>query len=286
MKRWSTIRINSEGNFIFNFIIGFTFYLFCSADAIAQELDVAYVPTPDFMVERMLDMADVGPGDYLIDLGCGDGRIVIAAAKRGAIGHGVDLDSMLITEARKNAAKAGVANKVVFFEQNIFETDFSKANVIAMYLFPSINIKLRPSFLENLEPGSRIVSHDFGMDEWKPDQQIGRMENHAALLWIVPAKVDGNWIINIGNDKYRMTVRQEFQEIDIKLMSEETSFQVQNSLLSGKRISFTANEKSGQQKFVFSGQVEQEKISGIVQIREGEKSIVKNWSAKKMKLTE
>jgi tRNA G37 N-methylase Trm5 len=161
-------------------ITSFVLILFIHSVAIAQKLDVAYVPTPDFVVERMLDMANVGPGDYVIDPGCGDGRIVIAAAKRGAFGHGVDLDPQRIEEARENAEKAGVADKVVFKVENIFDTDFSRANVIAMYLFPDINLKLRPAFLDKLEPGSRIVSHDFGMDEWKPDHQHGRMEDHAV----------------------------------------------------------------------------------------------------------
>src|SRR6056297_3929629 len=119
--------------------------LFFFSSSFAQSLDVAYVPTPDFVVEEMLDMAGVGPGDYVIDLGCGDGRIVIAAAQRGAFGHGVDLDPKRIEEARKNAEEEGVADNVVFVEENIYETDFSKANVITMYLFPTINIKLRPS---------------------------------------------------------------------------------------------------------------------------------------------
>ena len=253
--------------------------LFSKVESNAQKPDVAYVSTPDFVVERMLDMANVGPGDYVIDLGCGDGRINIAAAKRGAFGHGVDIDPERIKEARVNAEKAGVADKVVFLEENIYNTDFSGATVIAMYLFPSINVKLRPKFLENLKPGTRIVSHDFGMDEWKPDKQIGRMENHAALLWIVPAKVEGTWSWELAGEKYEMSVNQKFQEIKISLTSEISTFNVENDLLSGKRISFTANEKSGQKKFVFSGEVKDDKIEGLVQIRNGNDKKVENWTA-------
>lgn len=276
MKVPFSFKNTSPGN-IFFFCLLLLFIL--SLKINAQKLDVAYVPTPEFVVERMLNMADVGPGDYLIDLGCGDGRIVIAAAKRGASGHGVDLDPKRIEEARENAIKAGVTDKVMFFEQNIFDTDFSKANVIAMYLFPSINIKLRPLFLEKLEPGSRIVSHDFGMDEWKPDQQIGRMENHAALLWIVPAKAEGKWKFKIDNEEFVMSVGQKFQEITIQLKSDASTYHCKNSILSGKRISFMANDSSNLKGFVFSGKVKKGKISGVAQIRKGKYQKVENWTA-------
>lgn len=245
----------------------------------AQKLDVAYVPTPDFVVERMLDLANVGPGDYLIDLGCGDGRINIAAAKRGAFGHGVDLDPERVKEARENAEKAGVADRVVFSQENIYDTDFSQATVIAMYLFPSINLKLRPKFLEELEPGTRIVSHDFGMDNWKPDKQIGRMENHAALLWIVPAKVEGNWSWNINGKEFKMNVNQKFQEVEIDLTSGSLTYNIEQISLSGKRISFTATDNSNQKRLLFNGNVENGIIEGIVQFHDGDKKTVENWSA-------
>ncbi len=257
----------------------FVVFLFSSTSVSTQNLDVAYVPTPHDVVERMLDMAGVGPGDYVVDLGCGDGRIVIAAAKRGAYGHGIDLDPQRIKEARKNAKKAGVADNVVFAEQNIYDTDFSKANVITMYLFPSINLKLRPFLLKNLKPGSRVVSHDFAMDEWKPDRQHGRMENHAVFLWIIPAQVEGNWIWEIAEEQYKMNISQKFQDVEINLLSGESTFDVENSLLSGKRISFTASDKLSGKKLVFSGQVEDDKIEGIVQIHAGENKSVENWTA-------
>lgn len=264
---------------LFRPVSAFIVLLFLYFGSNAQKLDVAYVSTPDFVVERMLDMANVGPGDYVIDLGCGDGRINIAAAKRGAYGHGVDIDPERIKEARENAKKAGVSDKVVFWEENIYNTDFSRATVIAMYLFPSINLKLRPSFLENLEPGTRIVSHDFGMDEWKPDKQIGRMENHAALLWIVPAKVSGTWNWEMAGEQYEMKIGQKFQEIEINLLSDESTFNVENSVLSGKRISFTASDESGNKKLVFSGQVEGDKIEGVAQIHDGDNKTVENRTA-------
>ena len=245
----------------------------------AQKLDVAYVPTPEFVVDQMLDMANAGPGDYLIDLGCGDGRIVIAAARRGAYGHGVDLDPRRIEEARRNAVTAGVADKVVFMEQNIYDTDFSRATIIAMYLFPSINLKLRPLFLKNLEPGTRIVSHDFGMDEWKPDKEHGRMENHAVYLWIVPAQVEGKWTWNAAGKKFAMNIKQEFQKIEISLSSDDTNYNIQDPLLSGRRISFTATDSTGSEKYIFSGRVGEQNIEGVIQVHGEATDWPENWTA-------
>lgn len=247
-------------------------------ELLAQKLDVAYVPTPDFIVDKMLEMAGVGPGDYLIDLGCGDGRIVIAAAKRGAISRGVDLDPLRIKEARLNAEKAGVAGKVDFVEENIFDTDISRASVVAIYLFPDINVRLRPSLLDKLEPGSRIVSHDFGMDEWQPDQKFGRMEQHSVYLWIVPAKVAGDWKGKIDGKNVKMTVRQEFQKLKLNVLLGETALNIESSLLSGKEIRFTAINPSTREKYVFSGQASQNEISGVVQVYEDEKWTVDKWA--------
>ena len=146
------------------------FMMYSCADA--QDLDVPYVSTPHSVVEEMLDVASVGSDDYVIDLGCGDGRIVIAAAERGAYGHGIDLDPERISEARKNAKAAGVQDKVMFLQEDLFKTDFSRANVITMYLLSSVNLKLRPILLERLEPGTKIVSHNFDMGDWKPDKKV------------------------------------------------------------------------------------------------------------------
>lgn len=246
-------------------------------DLNAQKLDVAYVPTPDFIVDKMLEMARVGPGDYVIDLGCGDGRIVIAAAKRGATGRGVDLDPQRIKEARLNAEKAGVAGKVDFVEENIFDTDFSRASVVAIYLFPDINVRLRPSLLEKLEPGARIVSHDFGMDEWQPDQKFGRMEQHSVCLWIVPAKVAGAWKGKVARQNVQITISQEFQKLKLAVLLKETTLNVESCSLSGKEIRFTAINPSTRGKYVFSGQASHNEISGVVQVYEGKKWSDEKW---------
>lgn len=149
----------------------FAFISFQSSNSIAQNLDVPYVPTPTAVVEKMLDMAKVGPGDFVIDLGSGDGRIVIAAALRGAYGLGVDIDPRRVKEANENAIKAGVADRVVFLEQNIFDTDLSRAKVVTMYLLYSVNVRLKPTLFQQLKPGTRVVSHSFSMGEWMPDDK-------------------------------------------------------------------------------------------------------------------
>src|SRR5476649_1536038 len=141
-------------------------------NALAAESSVPYVPTPQVVVDRMLQMAKITPQDYVIDLGSGDGRIVVTAAKKyGARGFGVDLNPVRIKESVENAAKAGVSDRVEFYQRNLFETDFSSATVITMYLLPRVNLDLRPKLLE-LKPGTRIVSHDFSMDDWRADESV------------------------------------------------------------------------------------------------------------------
>ncbi len=155
--------------------------------AYAQEpaLDVPYVPTDQAVVEEMLRMAGVKAGDVVYDLGCGDGRIVITAAKKfGATGVGVDLNPQRIQEANANAREAGVTDKVKFVEGNLFDFDFSKANVVTMYLLPSVNLKLRPKLQKELKPGSRIVSHDFDMGDWEAEQVVEK-KNATIYLWTI-----------------------------------------------------------------------------------------------------
>lgn len=154
--------------------------------------DAAYVETPPEGVEMMLDVAGVGPGDYVIDLGTGDGRIAIGAAKRGARAKGVDLDPQLIDEAKQNAADARVSDRVEFIEQNLFDTDLSEATVVVMFLNEATNLKLRPTLLTTLQPGTRVVSHNFDMGDWRPDRHVAFMHRsegsvflHDIFLWII-----------------------------------------------------------------------------------------------------
>ena len=154
----------------------------------AVKLDVPYVPTRQTVVDAMLKLADVKKSDVLFDLGCGDGRIVVTAAKRfGTKGTGVDIDPQRIKEANANAKAAEVTELVDFIEEDLFAIDFSKASVLTLYLLPSVNLKLKPKILKEMKPGSRIVSHDFDMGDWKPDQEI-QVDGSTVYLWIVPGK--------------------------------------------------------------------------------------------------
>lgn len=157
--------------------------------AVAQQvdLDVPYVPTDQKVVDAMLDLAGISEGDIHYDLGCGDGRIVISAAKRGAVATGIDLNPVRIKEANENARKAGLEDKVTFVEGNLFDFDFSKADVLTLYLLPSVNEKLRPVILNDLKPGTKVVSHAFDMGDWEPEKTI-EVNGSKLYLWTVPER--------------------------------------------------------------------------------------------------
>ncbi len=244
----------------------------------AQNLDVPYVPTSEEVVDIMLDVVNAGPGDYLIDLGSGDGRIVIAAAKRGAVGHGIDINPKRISEARENAAKAGVENKVLFIEDNIFTTDFSRASVVTMYLLNSVNMKLRPHLLEKLRPGTRLVSHDFDMEDWKPDKHL--KEGYSDVFyWVIPAQAEGNWKWKTDGSNFSMLVKQQFQEIEVDVKSGNTALKTHDNILSGERISFSAVNPSNGNSYVFSGRIDGKNITGTVQVRKGSNPVIEKWNA-------
>jgi methyltransferase family protein len=196
-----------------------------------KELDTPYVPTPQVVVERMLGMAGVKQGDMLIDLGSGDGRLVITAAKEyGAHGFGVEIDPKLVARSNQAAERAGVADRVKFLRQDLFETDFRAADVLTLYLLPDVNMALRPKILAELRPGTRVVSHDYGMRDWQPDAQakvaapdksVGLRKESQVYLWIVPAKVAGAWDVDIGDPKdgagdatrIALSLAQQFQKV-------------------------------------------------------------------------
>ncbi len=162
--------------------------IFSQAPAIAQELDVIYVPTREPVLDAMLRMANVDASDIVYDLGCGDGRIVIAAAKQfGANGVGIDIDPQRIKEARENAAEANVSDKVKFIEGDLFKSDFSEATVVTLYLLTQLNERLKPMLMEQLKPGTRVVSHAFSMGDWEPDQ-TEEVDGTTVYLWTVPEK--------------------------------------------------------------------------------------------------
>jgi precorrin-6B methylase 2 len=204
--------------------------------------DVVWVPTPQALVDKMLDLAKVTPQDYLIDLGSGDGRTVITAAKRGLRAHGIEYNPDMVELAKRNAMEAGVTEKATFAQADLFQTDFSKAQVITMFLLPSINIKLRPTIL-NMRPGTRVVSNTFTMEDWQPDQVETVTECTSwctANLWIVPAKVEGSWQTPQG----ALTLQQNFQMLtgtlgstpitEGKLRGEEITFKVGNATYTGR----------------------------------------------------
>jgi hypothetical protein len=199
--------------------------------------DVVWVPTPQALVDKMLEMAKVTPKDYVIDLGSGDGRTVITAAKHGSKALGIEYNPEMVELSKRNAAKEGVSDKASFMKADLFESDFSQAQVITMFLLPSINLKLRPKILD-LKPGTRIVSNSFDMDDWKPDQTenvAGCTNWCTAHLWIVPAKVDGNWKMPQGE----LAIKQTFQVISGTLKNGTSSSAI-NGKLNGDQITFTA----------------------------------------------
>jgi hypothetical protein len=196
--------------------------------------DVVWVPTPQALVDKMLDMAKVTPQDFVMDLGSGDGRTVITAAKRGARAMGIEYNPDMVALSIKNAAEAGVNGKASFVKADLFETDFSKATVITMFLLPDINLKLRPKILD-LKPGTRIVSNSFTMGEWEADESQSITEGCTswctAHFWLVPAKVEGAWQLPQGT----LTLKQEFQMVSGTLGSTP----IANGRLRGEEISFT-----------------------------------------------
>lgn len=243
-----------------------------------QDLDVPYVPTPNDVLEQMLDLADVGPGDYVIDLGSGDGRIVIAAAKRGAVGHGVDLDPDRIQEARANAEEEGVSDRVMFMQGDIFETDFSDASVITLYLLSSVNEKLRPSLLEELSPGTQVVSHSFSMGDWEADNQI-RYANRTLYYWVIPARVEGIWEWEVNGQTFSMEAFQKYQEVDMSSASGGGDLAMEEITLKGPRLNIILNDNESETRYIYSGVVEGDSINGTVQIHSENSQSIEDWSA-------
>lgn len=219
--------------------------------------DVMWVPTPQALVDKMLDVAKVTRDDVVIDLGSGDGRTVITAAKRGAKALGIEYDANLVELSKRHAAREGVSDKATFVKADIFESDFSQATVITMFLLEDLNRKLRPKLL-GLKPGTRIVSNTFDMGDWKPDEvayadQV--CDTHfycTANFWIVPAKVEGTWRLPQGE----LVLKQQYQMLTGMLKDGGTSVAISNGRMIGDRISFSANGTE------YSGQVTGDAIDG------------------------
>ena len=229
--------------------------------------DVVWVPTPENMVEKMLDLAQVTPKDFVVDLGSGDGRNVIAAAKRGAEALGVEYNPNMVELSRRNATAAGVTEKAKFVQGDMYEADFSKANVLALFLLPSNLLTLRPKFLE-LRPGSRIVSNTFYIEEWQPDQMVtvdDCISWCTAILYIVPGKAGGTWKLPQGE----LTLTQKYQMLSGTLTSGGQKTEV-TGRLKGDQITFLAG---GQE---FTGQLRGNAMDGTVK---GKTGAATSWSA-------
>jgi precorrin-6B methylase 2 len=232
--------------------------------------DVVWVPTPQELVDTMLSIAKVTPADFVIDLGSGDGRTVIEAARRGAHAMGIEYNPDMVALSKRNAQMAGVSGKVDFIEGDLFECDLSKATVITMFLLPEINLKLRPHLLE-LKPGTRIVSNTFTMGEWEPDKEVTTDENwnswNTAYLWIIPARVNGTW--KLGKDI--LTIKQEFQIVSGTLTSGDKLLAITDGRLSGDEITFKAGGT------LYIGNVNGDKMLGTaINDAEGNK---RDWGA-------
>ncbi|HXF67756.1 MAG TPA: class I SAM-dependent methyltransferase [Burkholderiales bacterium] len=265
--------------------------------ALAQEGrgDVVYVPTPQVVVDEMLRMARVGANDYVIDLGSGDGRIVITAAKKfGARGFGVDLDTYLLKIANETAAREGVADRARFVEQNLFETDLAPATVITTYLLPEMNLKLRPKLLA-LRPGTRVVAHDYAMGEWDPDEEktllvpektVGDPGKSYIFLWIVPARIAGRWEseLPLGGRPvpYEFAFEQQFQLVHGTVRVAGRELRLPQFRLSGEQFAFNLNVPQGNAMLAhrFRGQIKGEVIEGTVTVEDGAGQRVLPWRAK------
>jgi len=231
-----------------------------AAPAAAQQGvgDVVYVPTPQVVVDTMLDMAQVGANDVLIDLGSGDGRVVVTAAKRGARALGVELDRVLLMQARQLAEREKVADRATFREQNLFETDLSQATVVTSYLLPEMNLRLRPKILA-LKPGTRVVAHDYHMGDWLPDQRkdidvpekkVGNPGLSHVYYWVVPARVEGVWRGTAGDRAWEFAFKQRYQFVSGVVRSGSFAGDFERVRMIGEELRFRFGAGAEEREFV------------------------------------
>jgi len=253
--------------------------------AIAQVVpDVPFVPTPQVVVDEMLRAARVGPDDFVIDLGSGDGRIAITAAKKfGARAMGVELDEHLLFQSEESARQSAVQDRVKFLRQDLFKTDLSQATVITMYLLPSVNRRLRPRLLD-LKPGTRIVAHDFDLEDWKPDQLTTIRKN--VFLWVVPAKVAGRWRGRValpdGPRTIEIELNQRFQEVNGLARIDGQITQMWEAKLNADRLSFVlvdSADRDNEASLYFDGRVNGSAIEGEIRRGVGNSESRIKWQA-------
>ena len=252
--------------------------------------DVPFVPTPMEVVDEMLRLADVRAGDVLYDLGCGDGRIVIAAAKRyGVKATGVDIDPVRIRESNENAEKAGLTGKVRFLQENLFDADFKDATVITMYLLTSVNLRLRPKLLADLKPGTRLVSHSFEMGDWRPDKTsvvtTGYGDERDVHFWVVPANVTGRWAWQAPGaepgTRDVLEASQQFQVVTASGREGDWPLSVSDFKLRGDALSFRVESEADGKMIsrIYEGRITGDTIAGTVRPADDPKAVAAAWKA-------
>jgi hypothetical protein len=254
------------------------------SDEFRFKFEVPFVPTPMITVDEMLRLANVGAQDFVIDLGSGDGRIVITAARKfGARGFGVDLDGELVAQSVENARLAGVEDRARFLQQDLFKTDLTQATVITMYLLPSVVRRLRPHLLD-LKPGTRIVSHDFDLEDWRPDRKTYVRKN--VFVWIVPAKVEGRWQGRLAlppiERHLELTLTQRYQQVDAHARLNGVPAQVWEPKLEGDRLSFMvvdSSDRENEATLYFSARVGGDTMEGELVRGVGSARTVIPWRA-------
>jgi hypothetical protein len=259
--------------------------------------DTPYVQTPANVVKAMLETAKVGPKDFVIDLGSGDGRMVITAAKEyGARGFGVDLDARLVRLANANAAKEDVADRAVFYARDLYKTDIHRATVMSIYLLPEVNLMVRPKLLRELKPGTRIVSHDYDMGEWKPDahfkleapgKTVGRDPVSKVFYWVVPANVTGEWSATVRTSpkpqEITLRLAQKFQFAEGSIEDGDARVALEDVKLVGPQLTFKARLPGAAGSATvqeFSGRVAGDSIEGTLKTAANERAIA--WRARRV----
>ncbi len=251
-----------------------------------QDLDVIYVPTPQPVVEEMLRLAEVSGDDLLYDLGSGDGRIVITAAREfGARGVGIDIDPTRIAESEANAEEAGVTDKVQFIQGDLFEADLRPATAVTLYLLNSLNVKLRPKLLDELRPGTPVVSHDFDMGEWEPDE-VRDVDTSRVYLWLIPAEIGGEWVVTLqdgeGEQHLFLQLDQAFQRVTGLAEAEGSRLQELSGRLKGTYVELSVGSiASGEVERHLTGLVEGGTITGTVAPGDDPGAPNGSWSARR-----
>ncbi len=294
--------MNRNNRSIVRYILGFgaIFVLLTSGGTtgIQEQLfypEVPFVPTPHEVVAEILRLADVRSDDVLYDLGCGDGRIVVTAAKKyGCRGVGIDIDPERIQDSKENAAKEGVEDRVRFIQSDLFEADISEASVVTLYLLSRVNIRLRPKLFSDLKPGTRVVSHDFDMDEWEADE-ISHLEDdwetHTVFFWIIPADVSGTWKWTVpglaGQNEFTLNLEQEFQMLQGTASEGSSSVPVsiKEDKIKGAELEFVLERNAGgnNARLVFKGKANGDTIKGTVTIEGSADNKAFEWSAARIK---